>query len=188
MKVRFFLMCMWFMLSVVSIANAKDVYSIPKIAFTFDFNTLFSDDHAMGPRLQVFSNNNYFGENDSYKRSLTENTIAYTYGLGFGDYRVNSLKKEKGSDNDLYFLYGLFTICYQNKGMFEPFAGICPGITWEAKSGIFVNPMAGINITAFRVRRNWNSLLFQSYGQVRIEYNTLLSTPFLGCGIILKIL
>ena len=188
MKEIFFLMCLWFMLGVADIVNAKDAFSIPKIAFTFDFNTISSNDHATGPRLQVLSNNNYFGKNKSRRRSLNENKMAYTYGLGLGDYKVNSLKKENGSNNDLYFLYGLFTVCYQNQGMFEPFAGICPGIAWEAKSGIFVNPMAGINITAFKVRRNWNSLLFQTYGQVRIEYNTLLSTPFLGCGMILKIL
>jgi len=190
MKVRIFFVCIWFMLSVADFAKAKvkDTYSIPKVSFTYDFNAPFSDDKAIGPRIQVISNNNYFGDNNRYKRKLNENTIAYTYGLGFGGYRVNSLKKEIGSNNDLYFLYGLFTVCYQNETMIEPFAGVCSGIAWEAKSGVFMNPVAGINITALRVRRNWNSLLFQLYGQIRIEYNTLLSTPFLGCGIVLKIL
>ena len=188
MKVKFYLTCIWFMLCMTDAVNAEDAYSIPKIAFSFDFNTPFSTDNAIGPRMQVSSNNNYFGNNKNSRRRLTESMAAYTFGLGFGDYRVNSLKKKEGSDNDLYFLYGVFTICYQNQGMFEPFAGVYPGLTWGVKSEFFVNPVAGINIAAFKVRRNWNSILFQTYGQVRIEYNTMLSTAFLGCGIILQIL
>ncbi len=176
------------MLGVEGIVGAQNPYSIPKIAFTFDFNTPFSDDNAIGPRMQVYSNNNYFGKSRNRKRHINDNTIAYTYGLGFGGYKVNSLKKKDGSEDDLYLLFASFTICYQNQSMFEPFAGIYPGIAWGPKSDFFVNPVAGINITAFRVRRNWNSILFQTYGQVRLEYNTMLSTPFLGCGFILQIM
>ena len=182
------LICILLLLGVASIVNAQNFYSIPKFAFTFDFNTPFSDDNAIGPRMQMYSNNNYFSKHKNRQRYSKENMVAYTYGLGFGGYKVNSLKKKAGSNDDLYHLYGILTICYQNRGMFEPFAGVYPGITWEAKSGFFVNPLAGINITAFKVRKNWNSVLFQTYAQVRLECNTMLSATFLGCGIIIQIM
>jgi hypothetical protein len=188
MRTGKFLMCIWLMLGVTGIVGAQSSYSIPRFAVTFDFNTSFSTENAWGPRMQIYSNNNYFGKDRNRKKRLTENTIAYTYGLGFGGYKVNSLKKKNGSDDGLYLFFTSVALCYQNQGMFEPFAGIYPGISWGIKSEFFVNPVAGINIIAFRVRRNWNSLLFQTYAQARIEYNTMLSTTFIGCGVILQIM
>jgi hypothetical protein len=186
MRTGLFLICIWFFSGTTRTADAQNPSSIPKIAFTFDFNAPFSDDHILGARAQVYSNNRYFG--NSRKWHGSGNALAWTYGVGLGDYKVGSLKKKDGSEDNLYLLFASFTICHQNNSIFEPFVGVYPGIAWGIKSGVFANPVAGIQVSTFRVRRNWNSILFQSYVQVRIEYNTVLSTPFLGCSLILQVM
>ncbi len=174
-----------FILVLLPVARAGDSPSgIPKIALTCDFNTFFPGDNAYGLRLQVYSNHHFFGDKERKKRS-DENTWTYMYGAGLGDYTVQSLDK-KGTDDDVYHFYGALLFSYRNQSFFEPFVGLYPGLAWGSKSGVFVNPVIGVDITAFHINRNWNSKLLQTYVQLKAEYNTLLSSVFLGVGVVLQ--
>ncbi len=159
-------------------------YGFPKIIFTYDFNTLFYDNDSYGFRVQIQSNNRQF-DNGVWKKRPTDSSFAYAYGIGFGSYTVQSMEK-KGSDNDFYHVFSTFAFSYQNRSSFEPFVGVYPGFTWGDKRGFFANPNVGVNITAFHINRNWNARLLQTYLQIRAEYNTLLSSFFLGGGMILQ--
>lgn len=159
----------------------------PKVAFTYDFNTLFSNEDAFGPRIELIGRNRFFGENKGKDLTdrYTETMLGYAIGVGIGGYNIDALKK-KGEDSYLNHSFLIFVLCYQNQSYFEPFAGIYPGVSWGVKRSFFVNPTAGINIKAFNFRRNWVSNYFQTYFQLRLEYNTSLSALFMGCGAILE--
>lgn len=166
-------------------ARAVDSPSgIPKIALICDFNTFFPGDNAYGLRLQVYSNHHFFSDQERKKRS-DEKTWTYMFGAGLGDYTVQSLDK-KGTDDDVYHFYGVLLFSYRNQGFFEPFAGLYPGVAWGSKTGFFANPVIGVDITSFSIHRNWNSKLLQTYVQLKVEYNTLLSSVFFGVGVVLQ--
>ncbi len=155
--------------------------NFPRVAFTFDFNTC----GTLGPRFQLFSYDKYFGDR-KWKTDLedinTKSLISYSYGLGFGSYKVPSTDHD---DNDIYHLYGMFLLSYQNKSFFEPFIGIYPGYAWGVEKGFFINPTTGVNIRAFYFSEDWNTRLLQTFIQLRVEYNTQLSSVFFGAGLIL---
>lgn len=174
-----------FILVLLPAARAGDSPSgIPKIAISCDFKVFSAGDNAYGPKLQVYSNYHFFSDKERKKRS-DENTCAYMFGAGLCDYAVQSVNK-KGADNDVYQFYGVLLFSYRNQSFFEPFVGLYPGVAWGFKTGAFVNPVIGVDITSFHINRNWNSKLLQTYVQLKAEYNTLLSSVFLGAGLVLQ--
>ena len=187
MRTGKYVVCVCLAVGLSGLAQAGDrKFGVPKIAVAYDFNAVFSDDHAHGPRIQIFSNNRYFNSRKNQWKPR-ENALAFAYGLGLGSYNVNSLK-QKGSDNDMYHTYAVLQLIYGNGTIFEPFLGVYPGLSWGSKSGFFVNPAAGINITAFHITRNWNSKLLQTFVQFRVEYNNSLSSFFCGGGMVFQFL
>ena len=181
-------MCLWLMLGVGSVVYAEN--SFPKIAAIFDFNTAFSENRATGFRLQLFTDNMYFAKRKSYKwvRKTYQNTVAYSFGMGFGNYMVNSLRLQEGNSKNLYQVYTIHSLCYQSESLLEPFIGVYPGVTWGIKKDYFVNPTVGVNIATYRGYRDWVGKSYEVSGQVRIEYNTMLSSIFFGVGLVLKII
>ncbi len=182
----------WFLFGLSYFAQAQEdrdppFVKFPKVAFTYDFNTLFSSDDTHGPRLQLISNHKFFGSNEvrTRREKTGENTVTYAYGVGLGSYTVESLKR-KGDDGAVNHFYAMFVFSYRNQSYFEPFFGIYPGFTWGAKSDLFVDPTIGINVKGFHVKRNWNSNLLQTYLQLRVEYQTSLSSVFCGAGVMLQ--
>lgn len=165
------------------ISYAQDFTGIPRVSFSFDMNNIFPGENALGPRLQIYSNNKYFGKNKVKKSRSLEDRLTYTYGIGVGGYYMRSYERP---DNYLYHSYVILQLVYQNRSYFEPFAGIFPGYSWGAEKDFFFNPTAGINVRSFHINRNWNSRLLQAYAQLRIEYNTLLSSSFLGVGLVMQ--
>ena len=159
----------------------------PKVVATYDFNIISSNDNASGPRFEILGRNRLFGYNYSNDKIewYPEKAFGYALGLGIGSYKAESLKEE-GEDDYLNHAFLMFVITYQNQNSIEPFLGIYPGITWGPVKELFANPVAGINVPAFKLRRNWNSYYLKTYFQLRIEYNTILSTTFLSAGLLLE--
>ncbi len=168
----------------ICIVRAEDTSAgFPRITFTYDFNTPISTDGVYGPRLQLSSDNKYFGKDRLQKSKLTESIMAYTYGLGLGNYKLDVKPK---NNNNMTYIYAILALHYQNQSYFEPFVGVYPGYAWSAEQGVFFNPVIGIDIRAFHFKRNWNSNLMQTYVQMRVEYNTLVSSLLFSIGLTLQ--
>lgn len=181
-KIIKYIICIYFVFGQLHLAHAQYFTSVrfPMVAFTYDFNTLLSEEEAYGPRVQLISNEKFFGKKTDLSNG---NALVYSYGGGIGSYHVKVLGK---NDDGMHHVYAMFLLGYKNSSFLEPFFGVYPGIVWGTREGFFCNPAVGLNVTAFHFDRNWNTRLLQTYVQARVEYNTLLSSAFLGGGLILK--
>ncbi|MDR1866423.1 MAG: hypothetical protein LBR08_12760 [Bacteroidales bacterium] len=160
-------------------------YGMPKVGVAFDFNPSTVENGIYGFRVHATDNRKLQGSrNRNYSQS--DRILPYTYGIGFGGYRMNG-KQEVGSNSKyLYQFHLIFTFNYLNRSNFDPFIGACPGYATGAKNGFFFNPVAGMNVRLFDVNRNWNSNFVRAFFQVRVEYNTILSSVFTGGGFVLQ--
>ena len=147
---------------------------IPRISITYDFNSLISPDvKANGWRLNLYSLN----------KNLN-NTFLYSYGVGAGNYRLED--HGAGDSSSMYQIYGILNLTIRVNSVFRPYIGVHPGFSWNAKSGVYLNPTAGLDISFLSIRRGFNEPSIRTFLQARIEYNTLLSSPFLGLGLVIR--
>jgi hypothetical protein len=157
---------------------ASDKFKLPHFAATFDFDPSSFDNRMYGFRVYALSNQKF------WSNGTDDGNFPITYGLGVGSYRgVNEIGQER-DDRFLSHAHLVLLFTFKNKTLFEPFAGVYPGIAWDAQQGFFFNPVIGSNFFLFDVDRNWNSKIFRLDFQLRGEYNTLLSSVFVGGGFI----
>ncbi|MDR0713560.1 MAG: hypothetical protein LBF89_04785 [Bacteroidales bacterium] len=164
-------------------AHGEVKSSLPRFSATFDFDPSSFEKGEYGFRVYAFSNRPL---RKSVKNQSKDESFFLSYGLGFGSYRMTS---EIAQTSNVRFLHQAFVTLwfdYRNKTIFEPFIGVYPGYAWEARNGFFVNPVAGTNMKMFDIDRNWNSKVLTLFFQVRGEYNTLLSSFFVGGGFIFQ--
>jgi hypothetical protein len=164
--------------------SASAAYAgIPKFSASFDFNPVSIDEATFGFKVSAFNNEKFW--NIKNRKSVNKEVLPYIYGIGVGAYRTKGEHAIQG-EKYLYFSHLILLFTFQNKSLFEPFAGIYPGYAWGVKECFFLNPTIGTQVYLFKFSRNFNVDLAKTYFQIRAEYNTTLTAVFVGGGFIFQ--